>query len=188
MTFEFSPPIGRTATAYPALLVNAARCWRGVRDDRQPIQPLLVSLLSRQGCAILAPVLDSLMHCYETALGRPLAVGADGELTDDERLLVALVSGSARRAACLDCPKEAARALFGADHAGAGADDGAAGGRVPDPAIDSGPSGGRAGRCVRSLLCPPLHNESAPEGQKRRAGRNERNRAGTERSFRGHAP
>lgn len=111
MTFEFSSSIGRTANAYPALLVNAARCWRGARDDRQPIQPLLVSLLSRQGCAILAPMLDSLMHCYETALGRPLAVGADGELTDDERLLVALVGGSARRAACLDCPKEAALTL-----------------------------------------------------------------------------
>jgi len=108
MSPEFSPSIGQTAAACPVLLVNAARRWREARDGHQPIQPHLVSLLSRQGCEILAPVLDSLMHCYEVALGRPLAVGADGHLTGDEQLLIALVNGSARRAACLDCPGEAA--------------------------------------------------------------------------------
>ncbi|MET3438075.1 hypothetical protein [Sphingomonas sp. 1185] len=94
----------------PVMLVDAARCWRDARDSGQPVQPCLAQRLDRRGCAMLAPVLDSLYVFFEAALGRPMAIGAASALSDDEHLLVSLVDGSAPRT-CLRCPKGARTAL-----------------------------------------------------------------------------
>ncbi|MGE4431386.1 MAG: hypothetical protein AB7E05_11660 [Sphingobium sp.] len=111
MTCETFPPLSASTAAYPALLIGATRCWRMAKDDGQPIQPHLASLLSSQGCTMLAPVLDSLMRCYEGALGRPLTIGADQQVSDDEMLLLDLLNGSKPRPACFECPEQAAATL-----------------------------------------------------------------------------
>lgn len=109
MTRHFSPP-AREATAVPAMLVDAARCWREARDSGKSVQPCLAQTLDAHDCTMLAPVLDSLCLFYEAALGRPMAVGKALALSDDEHLLLGLVDGSKPRR-CLNCPKGAANAL-----------------------------------------------------------------------------
>jgi len=111
MTYEFFPSPAQATEAYPTLLVNAARCWNDARIACAPVQPRLALFLSQYGGAILAPVLDSLMRCYEVALGRPLAVGADHDLSADETMLVGLITGTAQRRACLHCPEQAGMTL-----------------------------------------------------------------------------
>ncbi|EQB02876.1 hypothetical protein [Sphingobium baderi] len=61
MTRHFPPP-SHDAIAVPAMLIAAARCWREARDNRQPVQPGLFSLLSREGHDMLAPVFDSFLR------------------------------------------------------------------------------------------------------------------------------
>ena len=108
MPRHFSPPT-QDAIAVPAMLVDAARCWRNARDSGASVQPRLAHTLDAHDCTMLAPVLDSLCLFYETALGRPMIVGEGPGLSDDEHLLLGLVDGSSPR--CLDCPQNAANAL-----------------------------------------------------------------------------
>ena len=109
MTRHFTPPT-RQETATAAILIDAARCWRQARDAGHPMQPCLAQALAAHDCTMLAPVFDSLCLFYETALGRPLAVGEALTLSDDEHLLLGLLDGSRPRA-CLGCTDRAASAL-----------------------------------------------------------------------------
>lgn len=102
---------GRMPAAFAELLPAAARCWRAARDRGAPVQQRLHALLSPYDADMLAPVLDSLMIFCELALGRPLAVGREAELSEDERLLIGMVDGSRPRGACIDCRGGAASAL-----------------------------------------------------------------------------
>ncbi|MET4896911.1 hypothetical protein RN629_07010 [Sphingomonadaceae bacterium jetA1] len=109
MTVQFPSP--STDTIAPAeILVAAARCWRDACDEGEPIQPRLARILTDHGCAMLAPVLDSLYLFYESALGRRMAVGNARTRSEDEDQLVGLVDGSRPRA-CLDCGRDAGRTL-----------------------------------------------------------------------------
>ncbi|MEH6758440.1 MAG: hypothetical protein V7676_13160 [Parasphingorhabdus sp.] len=99
-------------TRLPSELVTAsARCWRSARDSNVPVQQRLHVLLSPHSGGMLAPVFDSLLTLYEGALGRPLAVGEAGNISDDEHLLIGLLDGSRLRRACIACPVGAASAL-----------------------------------------------------------------------------
>lgn len=109
MTRHFSLP-AYEKVAIPAMLIDAARCWREARDTGQPIQPCLSRTLDAHDCTMLAPVLDSLCLFYEAALGRSMTVGEALTLSDDEHMLLGLVDGSKMRR-CLNCPKGAASAL-----------------------------------------------------------------------------
>jgi hypothetical protein len=60
---------------------------------------------------MLAPVLESLMTLYETALGHAFVAGRGAALTPDEQLLLGLIDGSRRRSQCIDCAAGAASAL-----------------------------------------------------------------------------
>jgi len=60
---------------------------------------------------MLAPVFDSLMTLYETALGRAFRVGTVTALSADERMLIDLLDGARPQRACITCPEGAARAL-----------------------------------------------------------------------------
>lgn len=104
-------PTAQEATVLPALLIEAARCWREARDRGALSQPCLSDMLAAHGDgAMLAPVLDSLCLLYEAALGRPMAVGEALTLSDDEHVLLGLVEGSAPRR-CLNCAEGTATAL-----------------------------------------------------------------------------
>lgn len=102
MSRHFPPPAPE-ATAVPAILIDAARCWREARDSGQSVQPCLSRALDQHDCTMLAPVLDSLCLFYEAALGRPMTVGEALTLSDDEHLLLGLMDGSRPRQ-CLTCP------------------------------------------------------------------------------------
>ena len=93
-----------------AVLIDATRCWRRARDAGDPIQPCLARTLAVHDCAVLAPVVDSLIRYYEAALGRPIAIGSAKALSRDEHLLLGLLDGSTPRA-CLACPERAAIGL-----------------------------------------------------------------------------
>lgn len=110
MTRHFQPPL-QGATRATDILVGAARCWREARDSGRSIQPALAQRLARHDCAILAPVLDSLIRFYESALDRAIAVGDTMRLSEDEHLLIGLIDGSRSLACCIDCPDRAAGAL-----------------------------------------------------------------------------
>ena len=97
-------PPSPEATAVPAILIDAARCWREARDSGQSVQPCLSRTLGQHDCTMLAPVLDSLCLFYEAALGRSMTVGEALALSGDELLLLGLVDGSKPRQ-CLTCPK-----------------------------------------------------------------------------------
>ncbi len=75
------------------LILVSVRRWREARDTGVPVQPHLFAQLSRDGDGILAPVLDSLMHLYESVLRRPLRVGRDDATSQDEELLLDLLIG-----------------------------------------------------------------------------------------------
>ena len=110
MTFQFPSP-SPEAARNSAILIDATRCWRAARDNGQPIQPSLSHALTTHDCAILAPVLDSLISFYEAALGRPIMTSQTMARSEDEDLLLALLDGSIRRQACIQCPNGAATAL-----------------------------------------------------------------------------
>ncbi|MCG2841610.1 hypothetical protein L6Q21_11525 [Sandaracinobacter sp. RS1-74] len=94
-----------------ALLTAAARCWSAARGIGAAPQPRLHHLLAPSDCGVLAPVLDSLMRLLEAALGRPFAAGGRSGMSGDERLLIALMNGSAKGRSCGNCPEGVARAL-----------------------------------------------------------------------------
>jgi hypothetical protein len=86
-------------------LLDAVRCWRRAKDNGRAVQPSLYAVLSRDGQEMLAPVFDSLITMFEAALGRRLAVGPQGAVSPDERLLLSLLGQPARCAGCLRCPR-----------------------------------------------------------------------------------
>jgi hypothetical protein len=92
------------------LIIDAARCWREARDNGHAVQPSLAKTLALHDCTMITPVLASLLHFYEDALGHPLVSGNALRASDDELILVSLLDGSKVRA-CLNCPEAAGRAL-----------------------------------------------------------------------------
>lgn len=93
------PPIGRD------VVIDALRCWRHARDNGLAVLPSLAQALSARDCAMIGPVLASLLQFYEGALGRPIMLDAH-----DEAMLLSLLDGS-RPCTCIDCPEPAGRAL-----------------------------------------------------------------------------
>jgi hypothetical protein len=73
------------------LLVPLVRAWHAARDGGRATMPALARLLEGEERPILAPVIDGLVCMFEAALGRPIGIGRDGQSSDDERLLVALL-------------------------------------------------------------------------------------------------
>lgn len=93
MTY-LSAPLEDRAISILALLLTSARRWREARDMGLPVQPHLFTGLAPEGGGVLAPVIDSLMHLYETLLHRPVRVGHDGRVSLDEELLIDLLTGT----------------------------------------------------------------------------------------------
>lgn len=92
------------------ILIEAARCWRKARDAGQPVQPSLARHLAERGHAMLAPVLDSLIRFYESALRRPMIAGEAMILSADETHLLGMLRDP-RTCTVPDCPDAAARGL-----------------------------------------------------------------------------
>lgn len=95
MTY-LSAPLEDGAISVFALVLLSARRWREARDTGLPVQPHLFTELAPEGGGMLAPVIDSLMHLYETVLRRPVRVGRDGAMSADEDLLLDLLTGAKR--------------------------------------------------------------------------------------------
>lgn len=110
MTYAFSPPRLLSA-ASRIVLIDVARCWSEALKSGQSVQPCLYRLLQPRNVQILTPVLDSLLHFYTRALGRPLAVGRALGLTRDEVQLVAVMDGSLERKAIIVGSEEVATGL-----------------------------------------------------------------------------
>jgi hypothetical protein len=107
MTCHLSPPSLEPA-ALDVILIDVVRAWRRARDGDHPVQPSLFRALDSRDCGLLAPVFDSLLRLYETALGRRLCVGEGPWMSEDELLLLGLLDGSKARPGCLDCAESAA--------------------------------------------------------------------------------
>lgn len=110
MTYAFSPPRFLSAASC-IVLIDVARCWSEALKSGQSVQPCLYRLLQPRNIQILTPVLDSLLHFYARALGRPLAVGGAMSLTRDEAQLVGVMDGSLERRAVIVGNAEAATGL-----------------------------------------------------------------------------
>ncbi|MFA7604827.1 MAG: hypothetical protein WCY29_17665, partial [Novosphingobium sp.] len=93
MTRHFSPP-SHDASIMPAMLIEAARCWRDARDSRKPVQPSLFAMLSRHGHGMLAPVFDSIMTLAADVSGRRITTGNGPTLSEDEHRLIDLFDGT----------------------------------------------------------------------------------------------
>jgi hypothetical protein len=103
-------------------ITKALRYWHRASRAGIPVMPFLFGALGGQSCALLSPVLDSLFRFYEAALERPLVIGDAERLSDDESLLLVLVSHpelSGHRLACpsgivegLDCALCSARIML----------------------------------------------------------------------------
>lgn len=104
------------------MITRSLRSWRAARDDGQATQPPIFRCLGGGDWAILAPVMDSLFHFYEAALGRRLAAGRKAALSHDEALLIAMIDTprsltapfdrDAGRARALDCALSSARVML----------------------------------------------------------------------------
>jgi hypothetical protein len=92
MTFQSGPLAGGSISVLSIILASIRR-WREARDTGLSVQPHLFVSLAQEGCGMLAPVIDSLMHFYEMALRRPVRVGRDGTMSHDEDLLLDLLTG-----------------------------------------------------------------------------------------------
>jgi hypothetical protein len=79
-----------------SIIVDATRCWRSARDSRSPVQPALYQALMAHSCAVLTPVLDSLLALYESCIGRRLRAGASGQadMSRDEHDLLDLLEAA----------------------------------------------------------------------------------------------
>ncbi|MGF7172259.1 hypothetical protein FHS91_003967 [Sphingobium xanthum] len=99
---------------FRTLLLRGARCWREARDANHEVRPALFAMLRPLKYDMLAPVLSGLLRVYEAALGRKLRVGDATDLSEDEQLLVQLISGVQDRRACLHCNQGVGSALDGA--------------------------------------------------------------------------
>lgn len=93
MTY-LSAPLEDGPVSILSIILASARRWREARDTGLPVQPHLFLSLAPQGCGVLAPVIDSLMHLYEIVLRRPVRVGRDGAMSPDEDLLLDLLTGA----------------------------------------------------------------------------------------------
>ena len=87
-------PLGDGSISVLSIILASARRWREARDTGLNVQPHLFVSLAPHGCGILAPVIDSLMHLYEIVLRRPVRVGRDSALSQDEALLLDLLTGT----------------------------------------------------------------------------------------------
>lgn len=93
MTY-LSAPLENRSISVLALVLISARRWREARDTGLPVQPHLFTELAPEGGGVLAPVIDSLMHLYEVVLHRPVRVGHEGRASQDEELLLDLLTGT----------------------------------------------------------------------------------------------
>lgn len=89
-----SAPLEDGGISVLSIILIAARRWREARDTGLAIQPHLFAILSEEGGGVLAPVIDSLMHLYEIVLRRPVRVGRDRTMSQDEDLLLDLLTGA----------------------------------------------------------------------------------------------
>jgi hypothetical protein len=89
-----SSPPADASLATRSIILDATRCWRSARDSHSPVQPALYQALMAHSCAVLTPVLDSLLALYETCIGRQLHAGASGqaEISGDEHDLLGLLA------------------------------------------------------------------------------------------------
>lgn len=90
MPDAFDPPAVALRASW--IVVDAARCWRDARDCRHPTQPRLFAKLIVHDGGMLAPVLDSLMTLCEAAIGRIMRTGNGPDSSQDERLLLDLLT------------------------------------------------------------------------------------------------
>lgn len=114
------PPADRAMIAQ--VITRSLRSWRSARDEGKATQPHLFRALERKGWAVLVPVMDSLFHFYEAAIGRKLKVGQTHRMSSDEGLLIDVVSIArpcrgilgcdAERALRLDCALCSARIML----------------------------------------------------------------------------
>ncbi|OJY63136.1 MAG: hypothetical protein BGP16_04700 [Sphingobium sp. 66-54] len=117
MTRHFTPP-SHDASIMPAMLIEAARCWRDAQDSREPVQPSLFAMLSRYGHGMSAPVFDSIMTLVEGVSGRRIATGTGPSLSEDEHRLIGMLdeaspsSGDSGLVAALDCAVKSLRILL----------------------------------------------------------------------------
>ncbi|WP_213978969.1 hypothetical protein [Sphingomonas sp. dw_22] len=75
-----------------ALVLAAARRWREARDGGRPVQRALHTLFEPEGCAMLAPVFDSLMRLCESRFDHKLCTGCVLAPSVDEHLLCRLLA------------------------------------------------------------------------------------------------
>ena len=110
MTCAFSPPRSHFGLS-PNMLVEVARCWRDALTSGRSVQPCLYRILHPHNAQMLAPVLDSLLHFYELALGRALSTGSKRMRTRDEAQLVGILDGTLQSRACVSCSTDVAKNL-----------------------------------------------------------------------------
>jgi hypothetical protein len=91
------------------IITCTLRDWQKAFKAGVPSMPHLFARLRNPASALLAPVLDSLFRFYQAALKRPLLVGHGASLSEDEALLLALVSQPDLCSARLDCSDDIAR-------------------------------------------------------------------------------
>ncbi|MBV1690066.1 hypothetical protein KRR38_20865 [Novosphingobium sp. G106] len=96
-------------SASRVLITNALRDWHDARQTGAPVMPYLFASLHGPACALLAPVLDSLFRFYQAALNRTPVTGQTECLSDDEALLLALISRAEFKHETFDCPIGIAR-------------------------------------------------------------------------------
>src|SRR5262245_3274041 len=86
------------------LITDALRDWHDAQQTGRPVMPHLFASLHGPHCAFLAPVLHSLFRVYRAALNRPPVIGQSEGLSEDETLLLSLVSSPDLSREKLDCP------------------------------------------------------------------------------------
>ncbi|WP_447953950.1 hypothetical protein [Sphingopyxis chilensis] len=96
MTY-LSAPLEDGSISVLALILVSVRLWREAHDTGLPVQPRLFTELAPEGGGVLAPVIDSLVHLYEIVLRRPVRVGRAGQASQDEELLLDLLTGAKQR-------------------------------------------------------------------------------------------
>ena len=89
-----TPAVASLATR--SIILDATRCWRSARDSRSPVQPAMYKILAVHRCAVLTPVLDSLLALYESCIGRRLRAGTSGQagISGDEHDLLDLLASA----------------------------------------------------------------------------------------------
>jgi len=78
-----------------AVIIAAARIWRGAIDSGTPAQPALHALLEPAGHDMLAPVFDSIMRLCEQHFDRRVCAGCPLTPSGDETLLCRLIADPA---------------------------------------------------------------------------------------------